>query len=348
MLKGLQSLIKWPVALLLAVFVLAGCQLFERDKVVGFDGQTMGTTFSVRWVDTNEDRIQMLRNQAGKVLATVNQQMSTYIPDSELSRFNKLPAGAEMEVSAALAQVVSEALSISDRSGGAFDVTGGPRVNLWGFGPNGRIEKAPTEQEIADLQERIGYQKVEVLNNPIRLRKLGQQYVDLSAIAKGYGVDQLAAVMEQNGINNYLVEIGGELRAKGVKPDQSHWRIAIESPATIERSVGKIINVKDTGIATSGDYRNYFEQDGIRFSHTIDPSTGKPITHKLASVTVLRPTCAEADALATTLMVLGEDKGYQFAKEQGIAAYFLVKADGKDNFIEKATTEFEQFVQTEE
>ncbi|MGB0224908.1 MAG: FAD:protein FMN transferase, partial [Marinobacterium sp.] len=231
MISGFQSLIKWPVAMLLAVFVLTGCNFFENEKVVGIDGQTMGTTFSMRWVDLNEDRINDIRNRAGKVLATVNQQMSTYIPNSELSTFNKLPAGSEMEVSDALAAVVEQSLAISERSGGAFDVTVGPLVNLWGFGPNGRIEKAPTEAEIASLKERIGYQKVEVLKDPSRLRKLGQQYVDLSAIAKGYGVDQLAEILEAEGIHNYLVEIGGELRAKGLKPDGSHWRIAIESPA---------------------------------------------------------------------------------------------------------------------
>lgn len=345
MISGFQSLIKWPVAMLLAVFVLTGCNFFENEKVVGIDGQTMGTTFSMRWVDHNDDRINDIRNRAGKVLATVNQQMSTYIPNSELSTFNKLPAGSEMEVSDALAAVVEQSLAISERSGGAFDVTVGPLVNLWGFGPNGRIEKAPTEAEIASLKERIGYQKVEVLKAPSRLRKLGQQYVDLSAIAKGYGVDQLAEILEAEGVHNYLVEIGGELRAKGLKPDGSHWRIAIESPASMERSIGRIINVKDTAIATSGDYRNYFEEEGVRFSHTINPETGKPITHRLASVTVLTPTCAEADALATTLMVMGEHRGFEFAKEEGIAAYFLYKSEQGDTFIEQATTEFEAFVQ---
>ena len=348
MFLGFKDLLKWPVALLLAVFVLAGCQLFESDKIVSIDGQTMGTTFSMRWVDQNDDRLQPVRLRAGKVLSDVNQQMSTYIPNSELSLFNALPGGSQLEVSQPLASLVEQALDLSERSGGAFDITVGPLVNLWGFGPQGRIEKAPSDDEIKALKDRIGYHNIEVLDSPTRLRKTGQQYVDLSAIAKGYGVDQLASVLEAQGITDYLVEIGGELRARGLKPDGTAWRIAIESPNTIERSVGRIINVKDTAIATSGDYRNFFEEGGVRFSHTLNPETGRPITHRLASVTVLSPTCAQADALATTLMVMGEDKGFEFAKENSIAAYFLVKSEQGDQFIEMATDEFEQFVQTKE
>lgn len=348
MMSGFISLVRWPVAMLLAVFVLTGCDFFFQEKVVGFEGRTMGTTYSVKWVDANEARVQGLQHRADQVLALVNKQMSTYDPNSELSTFNKLPAGSEMEVSDALAFVVREALRISAESEGAFDATVGPLVNLWGFGPNGRIEKAPTDADIEALRPRIGYANISVLQSPTRLKKAGDQYLDLSAIAKGYGVDVLADLLEQQGITNYLVEIGGELRARGLKPEGEHWRIAIESPVSSERSIGRIINVKDTGIATSGDYRNYFEEGGVRFSHTIDPATARPITHRLASVTVLRPTCAEADALATTLMVMGDETGYEFAKERGIAAYFLVKDANSVGFIEKATAEFEQFVQTQE
>lgn len=342
-----MSLMKWPVALLLAVFVISGCQLFESERVVGFDGQTMGTTFSVRWVDPNEARLNAVRDRVGRKLAEVNQQMSTYIPSSELSQFNQAPAGAVMEVSEPLAQVVREALRISELSAGAFDVTVGPLVNLWGFGPNGQITHAPEQALIDQRRAQTGYQKLAVLSEPSRLQKSADLYVDLSAIAKGFGVDSVASVLEEFGIENYLVEIGGELRARGVKPDGSHWRIAIESPVSIARSIGRIINVKDTGIATSGDYRNYFEEQGVRFSHTIDPSTGRPITHRLASVTVLRPTCAEADALATTLMVMGDKLGYEFAVAHKIPAYFLIKDSDGEGFLEMATQEFEHFVESE-
>jgi len=344
----LKRLVKWPVAMLLAVFVLVGCDLFYQESVVGFEGQTMGTSYSVKWVDKNAARVQALQHRADLALVELNQQMSTYIPDSEISRFNALPGASELEVSDALAFVVAESLRISQDSGGAFDPTVGPLVNLWGFGPDGRIETAPTDAEIEAVRSRVGYANISLLENPTRLKKAGDQYLDLSAIAKGYGVDMLAELLEAQGIKNYLVEIGGELRAKGVKPEGEHWRIAIESPLTSERSIGRIINVKDIGIATSGDYRNYFEEKGVRFSHTIDPATARPISHRLASVTVLSETCAEADALATTLMVMGDVAGFQFAKEKGIAAYFLVKDANSDGFIEMATDPFEQYVQAQE
>lgn len=331
--------LKWPAALLLAVFVLSGCS--REPEVIGFNGMTMGTTYSIRWVDTDEERVETLRPLVDNLLKEVNQQMSTYIPDSELSRFNSLSAGGSLEVSPQLAEVVSESLRISELSDGAFDVTVGPLVNLWGFGPDGRIIKAPSEEKVESLREEVGYGNISVSGN--RLSKKGDQYVDLSAIAKGYGVDEVAALLEKQGIKDYLVEIGGELRASGLKPGGEDWRIAIESPVAGERDVERVVSVSDTGIATSGDYRNYFEENGQRFSHTIDPRTGRPITHKLASVTVLRPKCYEADALATTLMVLGDEAGPKFAEEHGIAAFFIIKQD--EGFIERSTPEFDSFLQ---
>ncbi len=335
--------LKWPAALLLAVFVLAGCQREPEAQVIGFTGLTMGTSFSLRWVDRDPQRVAELQPKVALLLKQVNQQMSTYIPDSELSRFNQAPAETTMQVSPGLIQVVAEALRISRLTDGAFDVTVGPLVNLWGFGPDGRVVNAPSQQKIDELLTRIGYQQISVSPQDGTLSKKGAQYVDLSAIAKGYGVDQVAELLEQNGVQSYLVEIGGELRAKGLKPDGSDWRVAIESPLSGERAVERVISVSDTGIATSGDYRNYFEENGIRFSHTIDPRTGYPIRHKLASVTVLRPTCAEADALATSLMVMGDEKGVQFARDHQIAAFFIIKQD--QGFRELSTPEFEQFLQ---
>jgi thiamine biosynthesis lipoprotein len=333
--------LKWPAALLLAVFVLSGCQRTPDAQVIGFDGLTMGTSFSLRWVDTRPERVEELRPLVAALLVEINRQMSTYIEDSELSRFNQAPAGTRMEVSEALAEVVGEALRISTLSNGAFDVTVGPLVNLWGFGPDGRIIKAPSADTINATRARTGYDNLSLEGR--QLAKRGDQYVDLSAIAKGYAVDRLAALLQQQGVESYLVEIGGELRAAGHKPDGQPWRIAIESPVAGERQVERVIAVSDVGIATSGDYRNYFEEDGQRFSHTIDPRTGYPIRHRLASVTVLRERCAEADALATTLMVLGDEAGYDFAVEQGIAAFFIIKQ--ADGFVEKATPEFDHYLQ---
>ncbi|GGC02888.1 thiamin biosynthesis lipoprotein ApbE [Marinobacterium zhoushanense] len=337
--RRLINSLGWPVALLLAVFFLAGCE--KTPEVIGFDGLTMGTSFSIRWVDTEPGRVETLRPKVGELLKAVNQHMSTYIPDSELSLFNKAPAGSRVALSEGLAHVVRAALKLSGQTDGAYDVTVGPLVNLWGFGPDGRVVNAPTPEQLETMRSRVGYQSL-TLSADGHLTKVGDQYVDLSSIAKGYGVDLIAQLLEQQGIGSYLVEIGGELRAKGLKPDGSDWRVAIESPVEGVREIERVISVKDIGIATSGDYRNYFEQDGVRFSHTIDPRTGYPIRHRLASVTVLRPTCMEADALATALMVLGEEEGLRFAQERNIAAFFIVKED--NGFREISTPEFEAFL----
>ncbi|WP_363317822.1 FAD:protein FMN transferase [uncultured Amphritea sp.] len=300
----------------------------------------MGTSFTVKWVSSDNSRDTSLPAQIDQLLVEVNNSMSTYQKDSELSRINQMPAGDSAMLSDGLAEVLNKALEISQSSGGAFDVTVGPLVNLWGFGPDGRVIRAPDDAEIEALRQRVGYHYIKLSGN--QLNRERNVYIDLSAIAKGYGVDQVANLLEKAGINAYLVEIGGELRARGNKPDGSHWKIAIEAPVAGERIVQRIIEVRDVGIATSGDYRNYFEENGIRFSHTIDPATGKPINHRLASVTVLAEDCAEADALATAMMVLGPDQAETYAEQQGVEALLIIKSD--DGFIEKMTPGFSNYL----
>lgn len=334
---------KWPAASLLATLFLSitfltGC-LGDREKIYTYQGLTMGTTYSVKVVAPEEPNF--LKADIDDALKAVNQSMSTYIPDSELSLINQMPVGQEVELSDELNFVLSLAQNISEKSQGAFDTTVGPLVNLWGFGPDGRVLKAPTAANIDEIKQRTGFKKV-ILSDGLLIKE-ANRYIDLSAIAKGYGVDVIAELLQARGYHSYLVEIGGELRAKGVKPDGINWRIAIETPiASFERQIQKIIAVKNVGIATSGDYRNYFEENGVRFSHTIDPSTGQPINHKLASVTVLATTCAEADAYATALMVMGPDEGVAFAKEQSIDAFFIVKSD--QGFKEVMTPGFNDYL----
>ncbi|EAR60598.1 Thiamine biosynthesis lipoprotein ApbE [Oceanospirillum sp. MED92] len=317
---------KWPAASLLAtlflvLFLLSGC-LAEPAKIQAYQGLTMGTTYTVKYVSSSEQ--DNFKSEIDSALKAVNQSMSTYIADSELSLINQAQIGHEQALSTELNYVLQLAQKISQESNGAFDITVGPLVNMWGFGPDGRVVKAPTDNEIQSLYDHVGYAKVNLHDG--RLIKDTEIYLDLSAIAKGYGVDVIAELLEEKGIESYLVEIGGELRAKGLKPDGMEWRIAIETPTeTFDRQIQKIIAVKDVGIATSGDYRNYFEENGVRFSHTIDPATGQPIKHKLASVTVLAQTCAEADAYATALMVMGAEDGYKFAQAHNIDAFFIVK-----------------------
>lgn len=338
-----RQLIKRPAALLLAALFLisalvSGCS--KQSQIVSYQGPTMGTSFTVKWVSSDTDIDAKLPAQIDQLLVEVNNSMSTYQQDSELSRINQMPAGESVILSAGLAQVLKKALEISHSSGGAFDVTVGPLVNLWGFGPDGRVIHAPDEHEITHLRQRVGYHYIKLSGK--QLNRERNVYIDLSAIAKGYGVDKVAELLESAGITAYLVEIGGELRARGVKPDNSHWKIAIEAPVYGERKVQRIIEVKDVGIATSGDYRNYFEENGIRFSHTIDPATGKPISHKLASVTVLASDCAAADALATAMMVLGPEKAETYAEEQGVEALLIIKSD--EGFIEKMTPGFKHYL----
>ncbi len=334
-----KRLVVW----LLAVFVLVGCSDSAKEQLVGFDGSTMGTSYSLRWVAKDDRQVAEIQQAVEERLALINQQMSTYIPESEISRFNALRSG-EMPVSAELANLIQRSQSLSQQTGGAFDITVGPLVNLWGFGPEGRVVSAPSSDRIESLRARVGYQKLGVSLNPPLLTKATNLQVDLSAIAKGYAVDQLASLLVVRGINNYLVEIGGELKLSGNKPSGESWRIAIEAPLTAERSAHQVLPVTNIAMATSGDYRNYFEEKGIRYSHTIDPTNGAPIKHALVSVTVLHSSCADADALATALMVMGDKKGVEFAERHDMAAYFLIKAQEGAQFESFATAKFDALI----
>ena len=338
-----RHIFKWPAALLLAtsfllLIAVSGCS--KQASIVSHQGLTMGTSFTVKWVSEDAGTDRQLPALINQLLVDINNSMSTYQANSELTRINQLPAGSQVSLSSELAQVLSRALEISQSSAGAFDVTVGPLVNLWGFGPDGRVVKAPASSEIQQLRERVGYRYIQLDRN--ELTKPREVYIDLSAIAKGFGVDRVAALLELQGIDSYLVEIGGELRAKGFKPDSSAWKIAIEAPVSGERKVQRIIAVKDVAIASSGDYRNYFEEDGVRFSHTIDPQTGQPINHRLASATVLASDCASADAIATAMMVLGPDKALAYAIEQGVEALLIVKTD--NSFEEQMTPGFSDYL----
>jgi len=331
-----KRLVVW----LLAVFVLAGCSESAKKQLVGFDGSTMGTSYSLRWVAKDDRQVAEIQQAVEERLALINQQMSTYAPESEVSRFNTLRSG-EMPVSAELAGLVQRSQAISEQTDGAFDITVGPLVNLWGFGPEGRVVSAPSSDAIASLHTRVGYQKLGVSQDPPLLTKATNLQIDLSAIAKGYAVDQLASLLLAKGINHYLVEIGGELKLSGNKPNGESWKVAIEAPLTTERSAKHVLPISNIAMATSGDYRNYFEEDGVRYSHTINPLTGAPIKHALVSVTVLHASCADADALATALMVMGDKKGVEFAKRHDLAAYFLIKAQEGTEFESVATAKFD-------
>lgn len=329
-----------PGVIIIALAVLYRLMGFSPE-LVSFSGPTMGTTYTVKYYSVEGGSSPSdLKNDVDNALVLVNKQMSTYDPTSELSLLNNLPAGEKVTVSPSLAYVLDKALLISEMSQGEYDVTVGPLVNLWGFGPGKREDKVPTEADIAQAKQRVGYQSIKL--DGLSLTKEKNIYIDLSSIAKGYGVDQVANVLESHGITSYLVEVGGEIRSKGKKEDDTPWQVAIESPAGGHSIAEKIVSANDIAIATSGDYRNYFEKNGVRYSHTINPVTGRPVTHRLVSVTVIDKTATMADGLATAITVLGPEKGLQFAEQNGVAAYLIVKTDF--GYEERVATAFQAYI----
>ena len=306
------------------------------------NGRTMGTTYTLKFTynqqssESTPTRAQ-IEEAIQDELVQINALMSTYIEDSELSLLNKAPANTPFEVSDQTAFVINEALRINTLSEGMLDITVGPLVNLWGFGPQSRPEILPSKEDLALISRYVGVDKFSIKGNVVK-KAHSKVYIDLSTIAKGYAVDRLALILEKRGITNYLVEIGGEMRLSGTKPNNQQWLVAIEKPSTTERSAQSVISIGNNAIASSGDYRNYFEDEGVRYSHLIDPSTGAPIQHNLVSVSVVAKSCMTADGLATALIVLGKERGFTIAEKNNIAALFITK-EGED-FVEYPTSAY--------
>jgi thiamine biosynthesis lipoprotein len=325
---------------------LLACTPAPEHQVLELQGATMGTSYSIQVVDLPSGvDPNALRDRITKELDRVNALMSTYRESSELSGFNRSRSTDWIPVSPELATLVKEAIWTSEVSDGAFDTTVGPLVNLWGFGPGKRTDTAPTDDRIAQARAHVGYHKLSVRQEPPALRKSDPDlYLDLSAIAKGYGVDRVAELLEKTGITDYLVEIGGELRGHGHNGRGQPWRIAVERPDPGVREVERVVELRGGAMATSGDYRNFFEQGGKLYSHTIDPTTGRPVTHDLASVTVLAPRTAKADALATALLVLGPKAGPALAESLGIPALFILRTP--DGYEERQSGTFDSHLAT--
>lgn len=341
--QTLNSAGKWLGLLTLAfLFSCSENNDLATKREVLLQGNTMGTTYTVKLITDQQDFDgKGIHQKIDDLLKQINQEMSTYIPDSELSIFNKLASSEPVPVSKGLELVITEAIRLGNLSGGKLDVTVGPLVNLWGFGPEYRPETVPSEEVLLATKARVGLDKLSLSEHKLA-KATPALYVDLSTIAKGYGVDMVAELIEGNGINDYLVEIGGEMRLKGFKHNGSLWHVVIEKPITSERAAQQLIVPKDNAVATSGDYRIYFEADGQRFSHIIDPHTGKPINHKLVSVTVIHPSSMTADGLSTAMMVMGEEQAMAFAEKNALAAFFIVKTE--DGFEQQSTLKFVQFL----
>lgn len=310
-----------------AVVLLRPSRLFGTDGEYYFAGEVMGTVYNVKFVaPLREDALRAAARDAVRAaLDAVDARMSTFKPSSELSRLNRHAARQPFALSAETFALLDAARSVSAASGGAFDVTAGPLVNAWGFGPE-RHRRVPPARELAALRERVGYRLLELDVRSGAARKAHPaMYVDLSGIAKGYGVDRAAAALDALGIEHYVIEVGGELRARGRNIRSEPWQVAIEAPQAGPRTPRIAVPLAGAAMATSGDYRIYFERDGHRYCHEIDPAAASPVTHRLTSVTVVAPDCASADATATALMVLGPDRGYALAEQLGLGAYFITR-----------------------
>lgn len=311
-------------------------------------GPTMGTTYHVKLVGVAAADAAAIRAEIEAVLADVDERLSTYRRDSEVSRFNRAPAGEWFAVSPATVEVVSAALAFSRQTGGALDVTVGPLVRLWHFGPNAITESKstadiapPDEAALQAARKLIGYEKLEVRTDPPALRKrVDGLEIDLSAVGEGDAIDRVTAAITKRDIANYLVELGGEVRAGGLGPNGSPWHVAVERPPVVQSPIERhemlsTVSLSNAALATSGDYHRYFEHGSHRYSHIIDPSTGRPVSHTLASVTVAADDALTADAWDTALLVLGPKHGYDSAVEHGIAALLISRAG--DAFVTQET-----------
>lgn len=333
------------MAIISLMLVLVACQPATPPGVTGeilLQGRTMGTTYSIKFVAPDKViQKDNLYQQVNELLNDINLQMSTYIDDSELSQFNQMRSTQFIPASRPLFTVIEEAIRLGKLTGGKLDVTVGPLVNLWGFGPDKRPETIPQDELLSSTMQRVGIDKLFVQDQRIAKAR-ADLYVDLSTIAKGYAVDAVAELLLTKGISNFLVEIGGEMRVSGLKSNGNDWRVAIEKPVSTERAVEQILIPGNNAVATSGDYRNYYEFDGVRYSHIIDPTTGRPINHLLVSVTVITDKSMTADGLSTAIMVMGPEEGLAFAQQHNIAVYLVSKSD--NGFDTHMTEQFKQYI----
>ena len=335
---------EWLFCIVLAL-LLAACE--RQAGPVQLAGASMGTTWHVTYVAPASGVDSVLVQAAiEERLEQVVQSMSTYRADSEISRFNAAPLNTWFAVTPEFYKVLSSALAIGRQSGAAYDVTVGSLVDLRGFGPNMTQQTPPAAEVNEALLLQVGQQQLRVNVETLSVMKLADVALDFSSIAKGFGVDQVADWLDSQGIVRYLVEVGGEMRMSGLSHRGDAWHVAIEQPDIAQRSVAAALTVTDQAVATSGDYRNYFEMDGQRYSHSIDPRSGWPVAHDLVSVTVIHPSAMMADAWATALLVLGAEEAMVVAQEQGLAVY-LIRRKGTE-YEHSHTPEFTPFLVVEQ
>ena len=313
------------------VGLTTGC---EDRREHTLTGRTMGTTYTVKVVTGYFGSVAGLQEKIDRRIDEISRSMSPHLTDSEISRFNRFQqAGIEFPVSADFLRVMKVAARIYALSEGAWDGTVNPLVDLWGFGRAGRAGQVPPAEQIAAALADVGFSKIDVRDSGALVKREASVTLDLSSIAKGYGVDQAADVVRAAGFTDFLVEIGGEVVAAGLRPDGLPWRVGINRPKPEAglHEIYKVVSLKDQALATSGDYRQFFVQGGIRYSHIIDPRTGYPVANRVVSVSILAGDCTLADGLATGVMVMGAEKGLALIDRlEGVQGLIVVEMpDGR-------------------
>jgi len=316
-----------------ASLALAGCALKPAPPETLLSGETMGSAWTLKIAGSLPASAEELRAGAQARFDAVNLALSTYRADSALSRFNDEPTGDWQAIDPELCEVLAYALSLAVASGGAYDVTVGALVNLWGFGPEPPIQRVPDLATIEAARDRVGFRKVEVDAIGLRARKPPGVRIDLSSLGKGRGVDRVAQYLETRGVTNYLIDLSGKLRARGRNARGEPWRVAVEQPAAdatsdMPQPAPELIELRDRSVATAGDYRRFFESEGRHYSHIIDPRTGWPVTHSTVSATAIAPDCMQADALATVLMVMPPGDAMQLANRLRLRAMLISRSGG--------------------
>ena len=314
-----------------ASLLLAGCATPLPETLL--TGETMGSAWTVKIAGVLPRPAADLQSGAQARFEAVNQALSTYRADSALSRFNDEASGGWVNIDPELAAVLRYALTLAARSDGAYDVTVGPLVNLWGFGPDPATNRVPDAAAIEAARARVGWRKVQVDATADRARKQPGMRIDLSSLGKGRGVDRVAEYLDAQGVTNYLIDLSGKLRARGRNPRGDAWQVAVEQPAADDpsgapRIVPAVVALHDRSIATAGDYRRFFESGGRHYSHIIDPRTGSPVEHATLSATALGATCMEADALATMFMVMDPDAALRVAESGNVPALLISREGG--------------------
>ena len=317
---------------------LGACQPQEPERYLS--GPTMGTDYRITLIGPSSADVKPLKQAIDGILESINESMSTYLPDSELSIINGSRVGHSSALSDPLNFVLTRSVEISKDTDGYFDVTLGALINLWGFGSQQSNSQPPSDQEIENILAEVGYKKLRLRDQSLQINGKSV-YIDLSAIAKGYAVDRVHEFLLSKGVGSFLIEIGGEIRTHGMNNQGVAWRIGIERPQLLF-GVSRTVDLSNKAIATSGDYRNYIDRNDKRYSHIIDHRTGKPKENSVASVSVIAEDTLSADAYATALLAMGKEKGLVFAQNRALPVYFLTREQGE--FVESYTSDFAKYM----